>query len=92
MMASCRNFGVKLSVIEEGKPKDHCSQRLSAKSDKSVFSIKGTLYSVVTCICISEGKTGKRRERTGDVGTGYNKDEVKFYFIHTEQLSMRFTK
>lgn len=67
MMSSCRNFGVKLSVIREGKLNDHCSHRSSTKSDKSVFRIKDTLNSVVMCVCVCvfEGKAEKRREREG---------------------------
>jgi len=61
MMAWCRNFGVKLPVIWEGKLKDHHSHRPSTKPDKNIFGIRGTLYSVVMCVCIFEGKAEKRR-------------------------------
>lgn len=75
---------MKLSVIQEGKLNNHRSHMLSTKSDKSVFSMKGTLHSV-TCACGFEGKAEKRGEkRVGDLGRGYNKNEFNFYFTRTE--------
>lgn len=55
--------------------------------------MKGTLHSVVTCICVFEGKAEKRGEgRAGDLGRGYNKNKFNFYFIHTEELTMQLIK
>lgn len=84
---------MKLSVIQEDKLNSHRSHTLSTKSDKGVFSMKGTLHSVVTCICGFEGKPEKRGERrVGDLGRRYNKNKFNFYLTYTEELTMRFIK
>lgn len=39
-----------------------------------------------------EGWKQRGKGKVGDVMRGYNKDEFKFYFTHTEELSMRFIR
>lgn len=59
---------MKLSVIQEGRLSDPYLHRSSTKSDlKSVFSIKGTMCSVVMCARVFDGKA-ENREGKGRLG------------------------
>lgn len=57
---------MKFSLTQEGRLSSCYLHESSTKSGlKSVFSIKGTLCSVVMCTCVFDGKAEKRGAREG---------------------------